>query len=63
MPTDFGGFGQPGGARFGRQKQVVKLFEPEKSTSLTLICKDNSNKEYNYLLNNEYNVLREKLEL
>jgi len=52
---DFGGHVQPGGPRFARHKQVVKLFEPERSAGVTLICKDNSSKELNYLLHTEYN--------
>jgi len=39
---------------YGRAKQVV-MFEPKPSTGLNLICTENQNQEFSYLLNTEYN--------
>jgi len=36
---------------------------PKRSTPLSLLCTENTNKELNYLLNHEFNSLREKQEL
>lgn len=59
--TAYGGSNGQGGP-YGRPKQVV-MFEPKQSTSLSLICTENQNQEFSYLLNTEYNQMREKHEL
>jgi len=37
-----------------------RMFEPKTNSSMNMICMDNPSKEFNYLLNHEYNLLREK---
>ena len=54
----------PGGHpdRPRRQRECV-MFEPKQSTSASLVCIDNQSKEFAYLLNHEYNEMRERQEL
>jgi len=49
--------------RMGRQQKQVVMFEPKRNASLSLICTDNSAQELNYMLNSEYNLMREKQDL
>ena len=39
------------------------MFSPKGSTPLDLVCVENSKEEFAYLLNQEYNLLREKQDL
>ncbi len=39
------------------------MFAPKGNTPLGLICADNNKEELTYLLNQEYNMLREKQDL
>ena len=39
------------------------MFAPKGNTPLGLICAENSKEELTYLLNQEYNMLREKQDL
>ena len=39
------------------------MFEPKINSSMNLVCADNPSKEFNYLLNHEFNLLMEKQEM
>ena len=39
------------------------MFEPKINSSMNLVCTDNPSKEFNYLLNHEFNLLMEKQEM
>jgi hypothetical protein len=39
------------------------MFEPKMNTSINLVCTENPSKELNYLLNQEFNLLRERQEM
>ena len=39
------------------------MFEPKVNSSMNLVCSDNPGKEFNYLLNHEFNLLMEKQEM
>ena len=59
VPQAFRMYGQ-GGAR--RQNQCV-MFEPKPSTTAQLLTLDNPSKELSFIINHEYNLLREKQEM
>ena len=61
MAPDYTTYG--GGQGFNRRPKQVVMFEPKSSTPLNLICTENQNQEFNYLINTEYNQMREKHEL
>lgn len=44
-------------------KRECSMFEDKESTSMQLICSENPNKEFNYMINQEYSMLREKQEM
>ena len=39
------------------------MFQPKEATPLKLVCSNNPNKEMNYLVNQEYTLMKEKQEL
>ena len=59
VPEAFQSSGAPG---YGRQRDGV-MFKPEANTAMNLICTENSRKEFDYIVNQEYNFLREKQEM
>ena len=51
---------QPNRNNDGRPPKQVVMFEEKDITKMQLICEDNPNKQFNYLINQEYTMLREK---
>jgi hypothetical protein len=41
-------------------RRQERMFEPKMNTSINLVCTENPSKELNYLLNQEFNLLRER---
>ena len=45
------------------ERSQERMFAPKTACSVNLICTDNLGKEHNYIVNQEYALLREKQEL
>ena len=57
----FGGpMGMPGAYRFPQQ---MPMFEPRENLPVQLICKDNSARDFNHLVQQELNIQKDRIEL